>query len=509
MKRIVRIFVCIVFLAGTIFSPVYAGSLPEPQPACIYCGARLPYGHHAPSCPYYRAQTKQAAPVHKSSSHKASSNASINNMIVGTIFQSLLTSLFVGNTSKTNADLAAKQRAAALAAIEAQKIKRAQALAAQAAYEKMMRSYKKIGNSDSLAFKSLSGSADLQIKGLDGDMESLEANARKPFDTAGELGVDSVNPGTPTPFFGDKMPVADIKTLVDPDNAPNVVDLREAKKFVVENIKKDSKKLAVATKPKPQPKSQKPQDKPKATLPSCEKVRIKLAGFIAQRAKFKKTIDFSQSQLDIWKSANRNALLNAAKDGIEYFTGEILEGLTKRAKAADRLAAIYEKNSAEMAKKGIDIAKIKEKIDRLRLLSSVGQVSKITADISDWQGFLKHGLSSLLNTLTSSNEEIQQMMNDPKLSEYFKDAAPELNTLLDISKIAAASKVFGKWVAKKLSIIGAIELSIKQSYNALDWFLSYKRILEANKINGNVLQTARGIQLNIDNAYMELGNCSN
>ncbi|MCM2303051.1 MAG: hypothetical protein NDI80_10555, partial [Flavobacteriaceae bacterium] len=71
----------------------------------------------------------------------------------------------------------------------------------------------------------------------------------------------------------------------------------------------------------------------------------------------------------------------------------------------------------------------------------------------------------------------------------------------------ASNKVFGKWVMKKVPTIALIEIGIKQSYNALDWALSYKRIKEANKINGEALQKVKTIQDNINNTYTELNSC--
>ena len=99
------------------------------------------------------------------------------------------------------------------------------------------------------------------------------------------------------------------------------------------------------------------------------------------------------------------------------------------------------------------------------------------------------------------------MLEDPKLQKYFETESPELKTLLDLSKIAASNKVFGKWVAKKVPLIAAVELSINQSYNGLDWFLSFKRMTEANKINGKVLTAARSIQQHIDDTSFALQGC--
>jgi hypothetical protein len=93
------------------------------------------------------------------------------------------------------------------------------------------------------------------------------------------------------------------------------------------------------------------------------------------------------------------------------------------------------------------------------------------------------------------------------MQKYFETEAPELNALLDLSKLAASNKVFGKWVARKVPLIAGVEISLKQSYNALDWYLSFKQVAEANGINGRVLDAARGIQKNIDDTALSLRAC--
>jgi len=64
---------------------------------------------------------------------------------------------------------------------------------------------------------------------------------------------------------------------------------------------------------------------------ACATLSKKLDGFLTQRGRFQKTIDLAHEQLTTWQSANRNALLNAAEDGLEHFSGELLEDLTNAA----------------------------------------------------------------------------------------------------------------------------------------------------------------------------------
>jgi hypothetical protein len=135
-------------------------------------------------------------------------------------------------------------------------------------------------------------------------------------------------------------------------------------------------------------------------------------------------------------------------------------------------------------------------------------MAEFKSSMSDWQAFMKDGLSSLITKLSDSNNEIKEMMENPQLKDYFESEKPELNTLLDITKLAASNKVFGKWLAKKIPIVATIEISIKQTYNATDWLLSLNRIKEARKIMGGVLDTAKFIQKNIDDTYAALQDCS-
>ena len=493
-------------LAGA--SQLFAQAVPSAsRPVCAYCGTSLPNGVHSPSCPYY-AGAKTPAASSKSAPH--AHGPSMKAMVAGALFESLLGSVFADSSASEQQSLAAQQKAAALAAeqaardsAQAAEAQRVQEAIAQAEYEKMMQSYKRLDGSQGTAFKQLSGS-NLALKTLDGDAEMLAANARKPFDTASLMPPPApADAGGATPFFGDTMPLEDIQLLVNPENDPRVVDLREAAAFVAANLKKDQEPLATGAKPS----AKKGNGGPIIPPLDCAKLSAKLTAFVHQRAQFAKTVNMAQEQLATWENANQNALLNAAKDGMEFFTGQLLDGLAKRGEAAARLERITRKNAARMAQEGVDVAQLEAKIKRLRLLSTAGQVAELTNSIRDWQGFIKDGLSSLMAQLSSSNQEIEALLQDPAMQKYFETEAPELNALLDLSKLAAANKVFGKWVARKVPLIAGIEISLKESYNAFDWYLSFKRVTEANAINGRVLDAAKGLQRNIDETSLSLREC--
>ena len=433
------------------------------------------------------------------------SSASMSSIVTGAILQSFFSSIL--SNPKSTEELDAQQRSAKLEeqkadamAAEQQRIREAQA---QADYDKMMQSYKVLDDAQNFSIKTLDNS-DIGFKTLDGDAESLSSDARKQFEADGTAQAKSTSSKTGTSFFGDVLPPEDILTLLDINNNPAISDLREADKYLEENAEKDSSGMVrLLRKYESEGKGE-----PIIPKPDCIKLRDQLKGYLNQREQFKKTIELSQSELKTWETANNNAMMNAAKDGLEYFTGELLQGLTNRGKAADRLQQIYNSKSRQMVQDGINVAEIQAKIDRLRAISSSGQFAEFTSNINDWQTFTKDGISVVIKRLNDSNEEVKGLLDSPGMKKYFETETPELNTLLDISKLAASNMVFGKWVAKKIPVIAVIEISIKQVYNGTDYFLSLNRILEAQKINGGVMETARFIQRNIDNTFMALGDCN-
>ena len=475
--------------------------VPDPgKPVCAYCGT-ADLGKHAPSCPYYFQPSKKTTP------QKGKSNVSVpdyNAMIAVSMFQSLLSSIF---STGTDADpvyqyeaLMAQQAEAQAKAQQFIALQLQKETAFKAQHNQMMQAYKQTGGSSGTAFKSLAESASGSrgtYKTLN-DAELLASNAQKPFDTPSALNVfnNAVPLGKAAPFFGDTMPLADIKLLVNPENDPRVVDLREANSFVVQSIKTDKEKMDEAAK--------RQQAEPGKTREQCLSLGKKLDGFLAQRSRFQRTIYQGQEQLNVWEEANRAALINAAKDGVEYFAGLYLDALNRRGEAAERLQRIYTSKKSQMITDGVNVSKVEAKLNRLK---TIGALAGNAAKANDWQAMMKDGISSLLTDLTSSNDEIKAMLEEPSMQKYFSTEKPELNFLLDISKMAAAEKVFGKWVAKQVPIIGLVDISIKQLYNAADWFLSFQRIAEANNINGKIMASARSLQGHIDDTYLELQQC--
>lgn len=477
-------------------------ALPRPTVAgvAVDCkGSAAAYKLQGIPCDCINGQIVCSGPAPKGKGKGLSGSAQLKGMVFGAVFESVLTSLFTTPQASEADILAAQQRAAELAWQQEQE-RQAREAAAQAAYDKMMQSYKKLDDATPVSFKTISDS-NLSFKTLDGEMETMAANARKPFDTPGDLALPTPPEpsGAPTPFFGDTMPLADIKLLANPENDLRVVDLREANRFVVQNIKTDKEKMEAAAR-----KQNTREAKPARTKEECLGLVRKLDGFISQRGKFQKTIYQGQEQLNVWEEANRAALVNAAKDGFEYFAGMFLDVLKDRAEFAETVLQRINAQRSNLAKAGYDMAAYEAKLNRFK---SIGTMADNIAKANDWQTLMKDGISSMVVQLTSSNEEIKAMMEEPVMKQMFTTDMPRLNLLLDISKLAASEKVLGKWVARQVPVIGMVEISIKQIYNATDWLTSFYRITEANKINGQILAAAQSLQQHINETFVELRQC--
>ena len=208
--------------------------------------------------------------------------------------------------------------------------------------------------------------------------------------------------------------------------------------------------------------------------------------------------------------------MNAAKAGLEYFIGDIVEKLGKKGEAATRLENILTKNAEQMAKDGLDIIEIQGKIQRMHNLSKVAGAIKSTYNLKDWEAFLKDGWSALVIRVSESNAEIKEILNNPQMQKYFNlenpspnmnIPTPELRVLLDIANIGLTYDVFGSWVAKKAPMIALTQFSIDQIYNVTDWILSYRNICMLREVSGQEMVAANYQQQKINETITLIQNC--
>lgn len=435
-------------------------------------------------------------PAHKPSHHHHG-GGDVNAMVVGALFGAILGAALAPDPKPDQKELQALQAAAAAKALAEQQ---ARAAAAQAAYDRMMQSYKQLNDTANAGFKSISGTG-LDFKPLGSELDAQAAGARAGFDTGAQPAALPPPPplpppapiGTPTAFFGDTMPMAQIRTLVEPANDPRVVDLRKAKGLVTGSLKRKQDLGDLGTPAWSGPNAA-----------ECRAMQGKLHAFAGQQNKFHQTILLANEQVDVWEEANRQALINAAKEGLEFYAGQFMQTLARRGELAEKMALRLDRRRAEMLADGVDVAAIDRKIARLRGTAKLGKPAGAIGDANDWQVFLKDGVSAALKQMNSSNGEI---FDDPVIQRYLNTDSPELQALADISQIAASAEMFGRWVARKMPHVALASFATNQAYNATDWWLSFLRLKEAHQLNGKVAEATKSLQRKIDDTRIALKQC--
>jgi hypothetical protein len=144
MKTVVRFFIAlmIIGLQTTISVDVTAQN-----PVCVYCGVSLPNGIHSRSCRYY------VAPATSTQSSGTSTQNSSKNL-TETLIQGAMNAILNFNTGPSQKELEEQKRAEELKAMEAAEAKRLKEEAERAEHDKLMDSYKSLGNSE-VKYKSL------------------------------------------------------------------------------------------------------------------------------------------------------------------------------------------------------------------------------------------------------------------------------------------------------------------------------------------------------------------
>jgi hypothetical protein len=174
--------------------------VPDPgKPVCAYCGTS-DFSKHAKDCPYYVPPLNMTNSKGSKSFH---SKPDYNAMIAGSIFQSMLSSMFSTGTNTDAAQqyeaLMAQQAEAQAQAQQAMALQQQKEAAFKAQHNNMMQAYKESEGSSGTAYKSLTDAANNSsgaYKTL-GDAERLASNAQMPFDTPSDksAGINDVTTG--------------------------------------------------------------------------------------------------------------------------------------------------------------------------------------------------------------------------------------------------------------------------------------------------------------------------
>lgn len=492
-KCFFSIIVILLFTVGTVAQQVPAAS----EAMCIGCNRSMSYinkyGHGA-NCPY---GPKKAAS--SGSGVVLSPSNNLNMMIAGTVMQSLLSSLFSGpSPQQQQQKLLQQQQQQQLLLqqqIQQQKIKDS---IDNALYLKLKGSYKNVEGSQKLGFKNLNG-----------DMETMSAAAREPFDAKLVIGGGDNN-STATNFFGTKMPVADIQTLVYPEKDPVIVDVEKTNQYLKEKKREDSIKKADLEKQQVAKKSV-----------ECETLQKRYDSYVSQREKFQKTINLTDNELSEWKKKNTEALKNAAWSGLDVVLNTKVFGdvggfkkIEKRGEEAENIKQRLLPYMDQLRLKGVDVDNYLKTLNARIFNKNLIKSGEKFKDAAEYDAFVRDGLQAWGSSSFATDSTFQHIVQDPNVQMVLNDNHPEVDV---------AGFVEGKMIEKllKTEFMGTLlkfdnripyvsyaQFAVDEIYNATDFILSYKRIVQQREVQGKELEAAMSLQMQIDKMYDQLKTCS-
>jgi len=423
----------------------------------------------------------------------------LNMMIAGTVMQSLLSGLFSGpSPQQQQQKLLQQQQQQQLLLQQQMQQKKIKDSIDNAMYLKLMGSY-----------KPLQGSQKVDFKKLDGDMESMAAAAREPFD--GKVVISGEGNSNATNFFGTNMPATDIETLVYPEKNLVVVDVEKTNQYLKEKRKEDSIKKADLEKQQAVKKSV-----------ECETLQKRYDSYITQRNKFHKTIELTDRELTEWKKRNNDALWNAAQSGFELFLNTkilgdngLLSTVEKKGIEAENIKQRLLLHADELRLKGIDVdgylrtlnARI---FNKNFLAKDIGEFK----DAVEYQTYFRDALQASIATVGETDTAYSNVLKDPSVQLLLNDGE---HPGVDAGHFIAG-KVLEKLISSqflgnlikfnnKIPYVTYAQFAVDQTYNALDWILSYKNIVQQREVQGQELQSAMSLQMQIDKTYDQLKTC--
>lgn len=408
----------------------------------------------------------------------------------------LIMDLFKKDPRKQQQLLESQQKALRDIAIENQRQKQIKDALEQALHDKLMALYKPLPGSQRLEMKTMPGNNNaLSMKTFDGDKGDYMYK-----------GVE-VN----TPAFGIGLSAQEIQVLLDPENDPVVADLRNANDFIVKNLKSESaqanNKITQETRSNGTPIIQQTD---------CAELKNKLAGFVKEREDFQKTIVLTQTELADWKEKNNKALWNAAESGIGFLSGKFFEHMEESRKNASNIKKWLMDFEKPMRAKGIDvdgyIKLLDVKVINYNISGFADRFSKTTESVLA----VRDASQSLAGHFAKTDAEIAAILENPNVKLFLTDgeAKFEANTLGisqatadNLNKGLALVTLAGKFLAIVNPVASATQFAIDEVYNAADWILSYKLILQQNNVHDKETEAAEYIQTKINTAFELLKNC--
>jgi len=415
----------------------------------------------------------------------------------------LIMDLFKKDPKKQQELLESQQRELERITIENERQRQIKEALAQELHNKLMSLYKKPPDYQQVIAKTLPGSNNgLGLKTFDGDKGDYMYK-----------GVDvKLDPATNnTPFFGANLSPQDIQTLLDPDNDPVIVDLKNANDFIEANIKTDEVKIMSLKSSDP-----KGNGEPIFKKPDCIELQRKLGGFRNERENFKKTINLTQNELKEWKEKNNKALWNAAESGATFLFSKFSEHIQESRKNASNIKKWLLEFEKPMKGKGVDVDSYIKLLDTKIINYNLTKWGDNFNKSIEWASAVRDGSQSLAEHFSETEAEVAAILNNPTIKLFLNEGDSKIEattfgiseaTAKNLNKALQLVKVAGNFLTMVNPVASVGQFAIDEVYNATDWILSYKLILQQNNVHDKETQAAAYLQEKINETFELMKDC--
>ncbi len=408
----------------------------------------------------------------------------------------IIMDLFKKDPKKQQAYYEAQQRELERIATENEKQRLIKEALAQQLHDRLMALYKKPIDYQDVIAKTLPGSNnDLAPKTFDGDKGDYMYKGVK----------------TDNSFANPELTAQDIQALTDPDNDPVVVDLRTASDLIVKDLKANDENIAALKLPSPNSNGE-----PIFQKPDCNEIKTKLGGYLKNQSDLKKTIDLTNQQLDEWKEKNKKALWNAAESGASFLFGKFSEHLAETRKNAGNIKQWLINFEKPMRAKGVDVDRYINLLDTKIINYSISNFTNSFSKTMEWATAVKDGTQGMAEYFSKTNTEIAGILNDPAVKLFLNEGeakfeAGTLGLSEGTTKNLNNALLLAKTAANFLTIVNPVasltQFSIDQAYNATDWILSYRLILQNNGVQSKETEAEKFIQIKINESLNQIKDC--
>jgi hypothetical protein len=500
-KKTVNILnIVLLFVSGTLTLSLQAQALPT---SCrVYCPDGSSYlidcNSNTDPCPTNKAKSGTSAGT-------STSNSDFQLQLIQSAVP-IIMELFKTDPKKQQAQLEAQQRELEKIAIENENQRQIKEALAQTMHDKLMELYKPLPDALNVETKSLTESnTNLEFKSFDGDNSGY---MYKDVDVANSKdNPDSEN--KIAPIFGSNLSPRNIQTLLEPDNDPMIVDLRNANNFIEKNIKSDGLKTIDL-------KKNNPKGNGNPIPPKCEEVERSLKIQQENRMQYQKQIQFAQSELNEWEKKNNQALWNAAESGASFLFKKYLQQIEASKKNAGNIKQWLLDFEKPLKNKGVPVDNYLKLLDTKILNFNLAKWGIAIDETLKAAFAVRDETQAIAEHIAQSETHVAAILNDPTIKAFLNEGDSKIEaTTFGITEASAKNlnnayqviKVVGNYLTIVNPIASLAQFAIDETYNASDWTLSYQVILQERKVKGDAMRESEILQQKIDGSFEMMKNC--